>query len=123
MQHLLCGLSEMGCFLHGLQVEGQTTIVNTDYRDGHGPLPIGVPKQAPQIAPSTSEDGTAIEHYLLLISLPWKLTQPATAIAKCSGHLINLPRLIITSQGSATRVASGTFLQVLAAIKSPATRH
>ena len=22
MQHLLCGLSEMGCFMHGLQVAG-----------------------------------------------------------------------------------------------------
>ena len=70
MQHLLCGLSETGCFLHGLQVEGQTTTVITDSRGGLGPLPLGIPEQAPLAALITSEEGIAIEHYLLFLSLP-----------------------------------------------------
>ena len=70
--------------------QGQTTTVITDSRDRHGLLPLGVPEQAPLAAPITSEEDIAIKHYLLLVSLPWELTNPAAAIAKCSGHLINL---------------------------------
>ena len=71
---------------------GQTTTVITDSRDGHGLLPIGVPEQAPLVVPITSEEGIAIEHKLLLLSLPWELTHTAVATAKCSGHLEDLTR-------------------------------
>ena len=97
MQHLLWGLSGMGCFLHGIQVAGQTTTVITDSRGRQGLLPLGAPEQAPLAAPIPSEEGTAIKHYLLGLSLPWELTHPAAATATCSGHLVNLPRLITTS--------------------------
>ena len=70
----------------------QTTTVITDSRGGCGLLPLGVPEQAPLVAPITSEEGIAIEHYLLLFSLPWELTHPAAATAKCSGHIVNLPK-------------------------------
>ena len=69
---------------------GQTTTVITDSRGGHGPIPLGVPEQAPLVAPITSEEGVVIEHYLLLLSLPWELTHTATA--ECSGYLVNLPK-------------------------------
>ena len=92
IQHLLCGLSEMGGFMHGLLVAGQTTTLITDSRDVHGLLPIGVPEQAPPAVLITSEEGIAIEHKLLLLSLPWEFMHPAAASAKCSGHLENLPR-------------------------------
>ena len=72
--------------------QGQTTTVITDSRGGHGPLPLGVPKQAPLVAPITSEEGIAIEHRLLLLSLLWELTHPTAATAKCPGHLEDLPR-------------------------------
>ena len=78
--------------MHGLQVAGQTTAVITDSGDGHGPFPIGVPEQAPPVVPITSEEGIAIKHKLLLLSLPWELMHPAAATAKCSGHLEDLPR-------------------------------
>ena len=70
VQHLLCGLSETGCFMHGLQVVGQTTAVITDSRDGHGLLPLRVPEQAPPVVPITSEEGLAVKHKPLLLSLP-----------------------------------------------------
>ena len=81
----------MGFFMHGLQVGGQTSTVITDSRDGHGLLPIGVHEQAPPVVPITSEEGIAIKHKLLLLSLPWELTHPAAATAKCAG-LADLPR-------------------------------
>ena len=37
----------------------------------------------------TTEEGIATEHHLLLLSLPWELTHPATA--KCSEHFLGLP--------------------------------
>ena len=70
----------------------QTTTVITDSRDGHGLHPIGVPKQAPPAVPITLDEGVAIKHKLLLLSLPWELTSPAVATAKYSGHLEVLPR-------------------------------
>ena len=72
--------------------QGQTTAVITDSRNGHGPLPLGVPEQAPPAVPITSEEGAAIKHKLLLLSVPWELMHPAAATAKCSGHLVDLPR-------------------------------
>ncbi len=72
--------------------QGQATAVITDSRGGLGPLPLEVPEQAPLASSITSEEGIAIEHYLLLLSLPWELTHPAVATAKCSGHLEDLPR-------------------------------
>ena len=71
---------------------GQTSAFITDSRDGHGPLPLGVPEQAPPVVPITSEEGIAIEHKLLLLSLPWELMHPAAATAKCSTHLEGLPQ-------------------------------
>ena len=72
---------------------GQTTAVIADSRDGHGLLPIGVPEQAPPVTQITSEEGIAIKHKLLFLSLPWELMNPAAAIVKCSGHLEDLPRV------------------------------
>ena len=82
----------MGFFMHGLQVAGQTTAVITNSRDAHGLLPIEVPEEASPAVPITSEEGIAIKHKLLLLSLPWELTHPAVATTKCSGHLEDLPR-------------------------------
>ena len=102
---------------------GQTTRVITDSRAGHGLLPIGVSEQAPPAVPITTEEGTAIKHKLLLLSLPWELTYSAVATAKCSGYLEDLPRAYDHLTRPATRVAYATFLQILAAIESPTTRH
>ena len=96
VQHLLCGPSKKGCFLHGLQVVGETTAVISDSRGGRGPPPVA--------SPVTSEEGTVTRHYLLLLSLPWELT------AKCSEHLVNLPRLITLPRALHLRVAYATFL-------------
>ena len=65
----------------------QTAAVITEARDDHGPLPLGVPEQAPPVVPVTSKEGIAIRHKPLLLSLPWKLMHPAAARAKFSGHL------------------------------------
>ena len=53
---------------------GQTPAVIPDSRGGHGPPPLGIPEQKSLAAPTTSE-GTiekdiAMEHHLLLLSLP-----------------------------------------------------
>ena len=45
VHHVLHGLSGTGCFLHGLQVAGQTTIVISGSRGGHGPLLLGIPEE------------------------------------------------------------------------------
>ena len=50
--------------------QGQTTAVITDSRDSHGLLPLGVTEQQPFEVPISSEEGTAIQYYLLLLSLP-----------------------------------------------------
>ena len=93
MQYLLCGLSEtFGASFVVCSWQGQSTTVITESRGGHGPLPLGVPEQAPLVVPVTSEEGIAIKHYLLLLSLPWELTHPAAATVKCCGHLVNLLR-------------------------------
>ena len=63
-----------GAFCVVYRWQGKTTTVTTDSRGGHGLLPLAVPQQAPLVAPITSEEGTAIEYYLLLLSLPWELT-------------------------------------------------
>ena len=76
---------------------GQTTAVITDSRDGRGLLPIGVPEQAPPAVPIISEEDTAIKHKLLMFSHPWKLTHPAAATAKFSGHLEGTFELITAS--------------------------
>ena len=61
-------------------------------RDGHGPLPQGFPEQAQPVVPLASQEGTAIKHKLLLLSIPWELAQPAAASTKGSGKLVDLPR-------------------------------
>ena len=55
MQHLLWGLSRMRCFLHGLQVGGQTIAVISDSIGGCGPPPLWVSEQVPLAAPVTSK--------------------------------------------------------------------
>ena len=74
------------------QWRGQTTTVITDCRDVHGLLPIGVLEQAPPAVPVASQEGIAIKHKLLLLSLTWELTHPAVSTAKCSGHIEDLPK-------------------------------
>ena len=68
---------------------GQITTVISDPRGGHGPLTLGIPKKKPPAAPGPSEGNTkeelAMEHYLLLLSLPWEHTCPVAATAKHSG--------------------------------------
>ena len=82
-----------------------------------------VPEQAPPAVPITSEEGIAIKHKLLL-SLPWELTNPAAVTAKCSGHLADPTRAHYPLPSALQLgVACATFLQVLAAVESPATRH
>ena len=69
---------------------GQTTTVISDFRGGHGPLPLEVPKQEPLAVPTTSEgtteEDTVTKHHLLLLSLPWEHTRPSAATAKRSGQ-------------------------------------
>ena len=86
MWHLLCDLQEAGTDHHSNHLET---------REGHGFPPLGAHEEAPLAAPVTSE-GTTVEnivteHHLLLLSLLWEFTRPATATAKCSGHCLNLP--------------------------------
>ena len=75
---------------------GQTTAFISDFRGELGLSPLGIRDQAPLAVPISSEGNTeenvVIEHYLLLLSLSWELTHPAAATAKCSGHLLNLPK-------------------------------
>ena len=89
MQHLFHGLSGMGCFWHGLQVVGATSVVISDSRGGHGLPPLGVYEQAPLAAPITSEgtteEGIVTKHHPFLLLHPWKYTHLAAATTKCSG--------------------------------------
>ena len=74
MQHLLCRLSRTGASCAVCRWRRQTTAVISDSRGGRGPLPLGIPEQEPLAAPTTSEgtteEATAMEHHLLLLSLP-----------------------------------------------------
>ena len=72
---------------------GQTTEVISDSRGGHGlpPLCEQTPFGVPVTLEHCTEEGTVTKKYLLLLSLPWECTQPATANAKCSRHHLNLP--------------------------------
>ena len=111
MQHLLHGLSGMGCFLHGLQVVG-TNHHSTSYLRGEpeeralkpstsdsgggcGLPPLEVHEQAQLAVRITSEGPTeediVTKHHLLLLLLPWEFTHPTSATAKCSEHCLNLP--------------------------------
>ena len=56
MLHLLCGLGERNASCKIYRWWGQTTVLITDSRGGRGPLPLGVPEQAPLEAPVTSEE-------------------------------------------------------------------
>ena len=40
--------------------QGQITTVISDCKDGHGPLPLGVPEQVPRAVRITSEEGIVI---------------------------------------------------------------
>ena len=65
--------------------------VITEARDDHGPLPPGVPEQAPPVVPVTSKVGIAIKYNPLLVSL-LELMHPAAVTAKISGHLADPSR-------------------------------
>ena len=87
--------STTGSLLHGLQVAEQTTSVNSDSRGWHGLSPLGVHEQASPVAPVTSEvvtqEGSAIEHHLLLLSFPLECTHCAADTANCTRHQVQLP--------------------------------
>ena len=78
MQHLLFRLSKTDHKCMAYKWWRQNTTVITEARYGHGPLPLGVPEQAPTVVPVTSEDGIAIKHKLL---------------CSHSGHLADLSRV------------------------------
>ena len=87
---LLCHrLTDHNCVVY--RWRGQLSLT----QGGRGLPPLGVHEQAPLAAPVTSEDtteeGFVTKHHLLLLSLPWELTHPTTATAKCSQHHLNLP--------------------------------
>ena len=66
-------------------------------RGDHGLPPLGFPEQATLAVLVTSEDNTeegiVNKQSLLWLSLPWELMQTATAITKCPGHLLMLPKI------------------------------
>ena len=78
----------------------------------------------PVTSEGTTVEGIVTEHLLLLLLPPWELTHPATATAtaKCSGHGLNLPEAHHHFPGPCNYTCA-TFLQVLATIKSTATKH
>ena len=90
MQHFLWGLRQ-GASCLVCRWRGQTTAVITDSRRRPGPLLLGVSEQAPREALVTSEEGTVIKHYLLLLSLPWELTS-CCCHCQMLWHLVNLPK-------------------------------
>ena len=98
---------------------GQNTTVIIDSRDGHGLFLLGFPKQVPPAVPITSEEGIAIEHKLLLLSILWELTLLLLLLPNALVTLKICLELITASQGSAARSS----LQVLAAVESPMARH
>ena len=69
--------------------EWQTTAIIYDSREGHEPAPIGVHEQtlftAPITSDSTTEEGLATKHHMLLLSLLWELTHSAAATANVLG--------------------------------------
>ena len=69
---------------------GQTAAVIPDSRGGGGPPPLGIPEKKSLSASTTSEGTTekdiAMEHHLLLLSLPLEYTFPASATTKHSGQ-------------------------------------
>ena len=75
--------------------------VITEAGDNHGPLPLGVPEQAPPAVPITSEGDIAIKHKVLFLSPLWELTQHATENSLVTLQI--LLELITTSQGLANR--------------------
>ena len=89
--------------------------------------PLEGPEEAPSVTPVTTgvsaEEGTATDHHLLLLSLPWEDTCPAAASAKCSGTVyacmgsLPLPRSLLP--GAAFTISP----QVLAIVKGPKIRH
>ena len=87
------GLSMTGHLLCGLQAAGANSVIS-DSRGGCGLPPLAIHEQAPPAIPVTSEvgteEGSVTAHYLLLLTLPWECTCPATAIAKCFRHCLHL---------------------------------
>ena len=62
------------------------------------------PEQAPPEVPITSEEGIALKHKLLLLSLPWELL--LLLLLPLPNALVTLKiclELMTTSQGTATR--------------------
>ena len=110
------GLSLKGHLLHGLQVKGANHCSHSDSRGGCGLPPLG--EQAPPETPVTSEVGTekgnATEHHLLLLSLPWECTQPATTT-----HMFQ----VLLPQALQLGADCATFPQVIATVKGSATTY
>ena len=77
----------------------QTTAVITDARDGHGPLPLRVPEEAPPVVLITPEEGIAIKHKLLLLSPPRNSCTLLLLLPNALVTLQILLELITTSQG------------------------
>ena len=125
MQHLLRGLSSTGCFLPGLLVAGANHTVISDSRCRHGPPPLGIPEREPLAAPATSEGTTeediAMEHHLLLLSLPAREhTCPAVATAKLSGQCphtqsLSFPRNLQLGAACAAPPVEAKWVEVLPA--------
>ena len=102
-------LSRMWHLLHDLQVQGETTAVNSDNRGGHGPSPLRVCEHTPPAAPGTTEFGkeesTATEHHLLLLSPHSHGNTPALLLLSLPEALSTTYTCLITvtSQSPATR--------------------
>ena len=83
----------------------QTAVVITEARNDHGPLPLGVPEQAPPLVLITSKKGTEIKHKpLLLHPRPPRHTHTLPQLQPNSLVTLQiLLWLITTAQGPANR--------------------
>jgi len=91
-RYLLSWLRALGHLLHRLLVVRET---HHSHHRLQSWAPLRVCEQSSSAAPVNSdvgpEMGTATKHYLLLLSLPWEHTHPASAIAKSSGCWLHIP--------------------------------
>ena len=69
---------------------GDKPLQLSDSRGGLGLLPLGVPEQAAPVVPITAEEGTAIEHKMLLPSIPLEIMH----------LLLLLPNALVTLQST-----------------------
>ena len=106
--------------------QGQTNTVILDTRGVHVLPPLGVCEQAPPTDPVTSEvsteEGIAIEHYAVLLSLPFEATCPDTTTAKSSRCCLHLPEGHCHFPGPPTRSSLHHLPTVYATVKCPANK-